>query len=339
MTDLVVAGGGPAGLATALHAARAGLSVVVREPRPTPIDKACGEGLMPAAVARLAALGVDPAGRELRGIRYLSDGAAAEARFAVGPGRGVRRTVLQAALREAVAAAGVRVEAAKVLDVVQHASGVEVDGTPAAHLVVADGLHSPLRHRLGLGLPARGPRRFGLRRHVRVAPWTDLVEVHWADRAEAYVTPVGPEEVGVALLTSDRRPYADHLADFPALLERIGGAPATSTVRGAGPLRQRARRRVCGRVLLVGDAGGYIDALTGEGVSLALAQAEAAVDAIVAGRPDDYEARWRQIVRRYRLLTEALVLAASVPPLRRALVPTARALPGVFDAAVQQIGR
>jgi flavin-dependent dehydrogenase len=339
MTDLIVAGGGPAGLATALHAARAGLSVVVREPRPAPIDKACGEGLMPAAVGRLAALGVDPVGRQLHGIRYLSDGAAAEARFAGDPGRGVRRTVLHAALREAVDAAGVRVEASKVVDVVQHASGVEVDGTPAAHLVVADGLHSPLRHRLGLGAPAHGPRRYGLRRHVRVAPWTDLVEVHWADRAEAYVTPVGPDEVGIALLTADRRPYADHLAAFPALLERVGDAPASSTVRGAGPLRQRARRRVSGRVLLVGDAGGYIDALTGEGISLALAQAEAAVAAMTAGRPADYEAQWRQIVRRYRLLTEALVAAASVPPLRRALVPATRALPTVFDAAVQQIGR
>ena len=71
MHDLVVAGGGPIGLAAALHAHRAGLSVVVREPRTGPIDKACGEGLMPGAVAELAALGVHPRGRELSGIRYL----------------------------------------------------------------------------------------------------------------------------------------------------------------------------------------------------------------------------------------------------------------------------
>ncbi|MFJ6722849.1 NAD(P)/FAD-dependent oxidoreductase, partial [Streptomyces sp. NPDC091259] len=71
MIDLLVAGGGPAGLATAIHGALAGLEVVVAEPRPTPIDKACGEGLMPGAVHRLAELGVPVAGRDFRGIRYV----------------------------------------------------------------------------------------------------------------------------------------------------------------------------------------------------------------------------------------------------------------------------
>ena len=86
MIDLLVVGGGPAGLATAIHAAEAGLEAVVAEPRPTPIDKACGEGLMPGAVNALAGLGVTVAGHPLRGIRYLDDRHRAEALFAPGPG-------------------------------------------------------------------------------------------------------------------------------------------------------------------------------------------------------------------------------------------------------------
>ncbi|MDD9206334.1 NAD(P)/FAD-dependent oxidoreductase, partial [Georgenia sp. 10Sc9-8] len=308
--DLLVAGGGPAGLATALYAARAGLSVLVREPRAGAIDKACGEGLMPGAVARLAALGVDPPGAVLRGIRYESGRRFAEARFHGPPGRGVRRTALHAALLEAVAEAGVEVQASRVVDVRQDEDGVRVDGTRARYLVAADGLHSPLRRRLGLDVPARGPRRYGLRRHVAVAPWRDLVEVHWADDAEAYVTPVGAAEVGVAILTTRRRPYAEQLAAFPDLQERLRGT-VTTTVRGAGPLRQRARHPVAGRVLLVGDAGGYVDALTGEGISLALAQADAAVQAVRAGRPEEYATARRSIVRRYRLLTEALLTVSA----------------------------
>ncbi|MPV87940.1 NAD(P)/FAD-dependent oxidoreductase [Georgenia ruanii] len=335
--DVVVAGGGPAGLATALHAAAAGLTVVVREPRPGAIDKACGEGLMPGAVDRLARLGLDPPGQPLRGIRYVAGTTAAEARFPGPPGRGVRRTALHEALRAAVAAAGVVVEERRVSQVRQDDDGVLVDGTRARYLVAADGLHSPLRRGLGLDAPAAGRRRYGLRRHVAVAPWTDHVEVHWAEHAEAYVTPVGPGEVGVALLTTRREPYAAQLAAFPALRERLG--EPTSTVRGAGPLHQRARARVAGRVLLVGDAAGYVDALTGEGVSLALAQAEAAVAAVAAGRPAAYEADWRRIVRRYRLLTRVLVTASAVGPVRRAIVPAARALPGVFAGAVAQLAR
>lgn len=88
MIDLLVAGGGPAGLATAIHAARAGLDVVVAEPRPGPVDKACGEGLMPAAVHALADLGVAVGGRPLRGIRYVDARYEAEAHFRAGPGRG-----------------------------------------------------------------------------------------------------------------------------------------------------------------------------------------------------------------------------------------------------------
>lgn len=338
--DLVIAGGGPAGLATALHAHRAGLRVVVREPREGTIDKACGEGVMPAGVAELDALGVHPAGRPIRGIRYCADGTHAQTRFRGAAGLGVRRTELHRALHEEALEAGVVIERGRVRDVEHHQGGVVVDGAPAGHLVVADGLHSPLRRALGLGHEVTGVRRHGLRQHVGVAPWTDLVEVHWSATSEAYVTPVADDEVGIAILTSRRAPYREHLEAFPELLERVraAGGGTTSSVRGAGPLRQASRRRVSGAVLLVGDASGYVDALTGEGISLALLQARAAVAAIVSGDLDGYERAWRRIVRRHRWLTRAL-LTIGTSPARPLLVPAARAMPPVFAAAVNAVGR
>lgn len=354
MIDVVIAGGGPVGLAAALYAVRAGLSVTVHEPRVGVIDKACGEGLMPGAVAALAALGVDPAGEPLRGIRYLAPGRSADAVFRDGPGRGVRRTTVHASLLEAVLAAGVEVVPAAVGRVRQDADGVHAVGpgspTRARYLLAADGLHSPIRHQLGLDRPTHGPRRFGLRQHFAVAPWTDHVEVHWSGQAEAYVTPVGPRLVGVALLTARRAPFDTQLRDFPELGERLSpvAAPSDSpsdldqrsdSVRGAGPLRQRARHRVAGRVLLIGDASGYVDALTGEGIALGLAQARAAVAAICAGEPSSYERQWRRVTWRYSALTHALLAASRVPAVRSRLVPAAAALPRVFATAVNELAK
>ena len=326
------------GLAAALYAARAGLDVVVREPRVAPVDKACGEGLMPGAVADLAALGLDLPGVPLSGIRYLDGRRSVDAPFSAGPGRGVRRTALHGALDEAVAAAGIPVERRAVEVVSQAADSVVVDGSPARYLVAADGLHSPIRRMLGLEAPRRGPRRFGLRRHVATAPWTSYVEVHWSPHAEAYVTPVADDCVGVAVLAQDGGDVEDLMRGFPGLVERLSGLPATRTL-GAGPLRQRVTRRVAGRVLLVGDASGYVDALTGEGIALGLAQARAAVAAIAAGDPASYEKVWQRLSWRHNLLTSSLVAASSQAVLRRGLVPAASALPVVFRAAVNELAR
>lgn len=336
MRDLVVAGGGPVGLATALYAARAGLDVVVREPRDGVIDKACGEGLMPGAVAALAGLGLDPAGSTITGIRYVDPRHAVEAPFRHGPGRGVRRTALHACLREAVAAAGIPVEPRAVRTLEQRADHVLVDAEPARYLVAADGLHSPVRRLAGLEAPSRLPRRYGLRCHVQTAPWTSFVEVHWSRDAEAYVTPVGAAQVGVAVLSGTRRRFEELVAGIPALADRLAGLEA-SRVLGAGPLRQRASRRVSGRVLLVGDAAGYVDALTGEGISGGLAQAHAAVQALRDGDPDRYERDWRRLMWRHDLLTHGLLAATRPVRVRRLLVPAAARLPRVFGAAVNQL--
>lgn len=338
MIDLLVAGGGPAGLSTALLAARAGLEVAVVEPRAGTVDKACGEGLMPGALAALQSLGVKLDGHDITGIRYTDGSRDAVAEFPAGPGRGVRRTALHDALRQAIADAGVPIHQGRVTGLTQDENSVTAGGVTARYLAAADGLHSPVRALLGLDLPASGPKRFGLRRHYAMAPWTDLVDVHWAADSEAYVTPVGPDLVGIAILGGRSAGFEESLRAFPQLRERLPAAAVTAT-RGAGPLRQRVRHRVAGRVLLVGDAAGYVDALTGEGIAVSLGCAAALVDAVAADRPQEYERTWRQASRRYRWLTGSLLWTRRQPWLGRAIVPAAAALPPVFRMAVGQLAR
>ncbi|MFD3924783.1 NAD(P)/FAD-dependent oxidoreductase [Streptomyces sp. NPDC058614] len=336
MIDVLVAGGGPAGLAAAIHAALAGLEAVVVEPRTGPVDKACGEGVMPGGVSALRALGVEVTGRELRGIRYVDGTTRAEASFRGGNGLGVRRTTLHSALHQRAVDVGVRMLPGKVGEVRQSADTVTAAGTTARWLIAADGLHSPVRRGLGLELPGRPHGRYGLRRHYRVEPWTDFVEVHWSTHGEAYVTPVGDDLVGIAVLSRSRRGYDEHLAGFPALTASLRG-PAATEVRGAGPLRQRVKRRTAGRVLLVGDAAGYLDALTGEGIALSLATAGAAVRCLAAGRPAEYERAWARLTRRHRLLTGALLAASHRPGTARLIVPAASRMAPVFAAAVRAL--
>ena len=355
--DVVVVGGGPVGLVASLYARRAGYSVVVVEPRAAPVDKACGEGLMPSALGALQRLGVDPPGRDFVGIRYLAaqgrSPAMATARFPEGPGRGVRRTQLHQVLQARAAELGVVAVADRVVGLPGGCDAVQTDdGGPRTSVqlssgaslrprwvLAADGLHSPTRRSLGLdGARSAAGSRYGLRAHFRRAPWSDLVEVSWSRHAEAYVTPVADDLIGVALLgPREGGSFDERLSQFPVLLDRLAACDRVGTVAGAGPLRQRATALSCGRILLVGDAAGYVDALTGEGLSLGITSARLAVDCIVRGRPDRYAGRWRVASRRTRWLTEAMVTAAGSRRIRPAVVPAARYVPGLFRSAVRAL--
>ncbi len=334
ISDVLVVGGGPVGLVTALHAHAAGLQIAVLEPRRTPIEKACGEGLMPAAIAALALLGVEPNGMPLHGIRYVSGSRRVEARFPRAPGRGVRRLELQHALSTVVAEHGIPVYRERAERISTDDHGVTVGSRRARYLVGADGLHSMVRRAAGLDRPTRAPARYGQRQHYRGAPWTDLIEVHWNRHAEAYVTPVGPDEFGVAVLSTHRGNWAEQLTGFPALQALIGSAAPTSAVRGAGPLRQRATTVARGRIALIGDAAGYVDALTGEGLSNGFAAATALVECLRTDRLDDYPAAYRRATWRSQALTHGILAVSRIPALRRSIVPLARALPPVYRGAI-----
>jgi flavin-dependent dehydrogenase len=343
--DVLVVGGGPVGLMAALYATRAGFSVCVVEPRADPIDKACGEGLMPTALAALHGVGVDPAGHDFTGIRYLDavGTTTATATFDGVVGRGVRRTELQRALSARVTELGVELCRGRVVDLVP---GPEPEVRLASGaclrpqwVLAADGLHSPARRRLGL-TPTRARRgpRYGLRAHFALSPWSDHVEVTWGDTAEAYVTPVADDLVGVALLGPRRGgSFRERLDQFPALLERLGTAQQIGTVAGAGPLWQPVTSLVCERTLFVGDAAGYLDALTGEGLALGFTSARLAIDCVVRHHPERYPARWRAASRRTRWLTEGMVAAAGTARVRPLVVPIAAHVPGVFSRAVRAL--
>jgi flavin-dependent dehydrogenase len=333
--DLIIVGGGPAGLATAIEAARRGMAVVVIERRDGVIDKACGEGLMPPAVRELREMGVELAGgRPFAGIRYVANGTTAEARFRDSHGVGLRRTALHEALAARAADLGVVRVAAEVAEVRQTAEYVEASGIRGRWLAAADGLHSRIRRSLRLAAPPRRPPRHGIRRHFRAEPWSDLVEVHWEEQAEAYVTPVGEDLVGVAVLFTGRGSFDAWLARFPCIAARLG--PAASAPQGAGPFEQRVARRVVGRIALVGDAAGFLDPLTGEGVGLGIAAARTLVRCLVSEEGiEGYERQWRGLTRRYWFMTAALLRLRHVPAVRRRLVPLLQRCPGLFDGALR----
>ncbi|GEJ58487.1 NAD(P)/FAD-dependent oxidoreductase [Anaeromyxobacter diazotrophicus] len=354
MRDLVIAGGGPAGLALAAAAARRGLDALVLERGALPADKACGEGLLPAGVRALEELGarahLDPSAHApVRAIRWIDGARVAEARLPAPGGLGVRRTALSAALLAAARAAGAEVrERAAVLGHRRLAGEVRVEtgaGEERARLLVAaDGLASAIGRREGLEGPPRPGRRFGLRRHFAIAPWSDAVEVHFAEGVEAYVTPAGPGRVGVALLCEEaaRDAYPRLLARFPALAARLAGAPTDSPLAGAGPLARAVRRRTLDRLVLLGDAAGYLDAITGEGLSLALAGAlalgAALPAALQAGAGAASFAAWERGERlryaRYAAVTRLVLALARRPALRARALDRLGRHPALFARLV-----
>lgn len=355
---MAISGGGPAGLAVAIQAASRGLSTIVLERRREPLDKACGEGLMPAGVRGLEALGVRDLLRSadckvFEGIRYVQeDGSFAEGRLPRGGGLGIRRIALVEALARRAKEVGVEVRHQSAVRSHHRAPGgvrVETEGEDieAQILVAADGIASPLRRAEGLDAQRRGPKRFGLRRHFRVPPWTSFVEVYLSPEAEAYVTPIG-DRVGVAFLWDDARFHGRVsiealTARFPALASRLEGAEFDSAPRGAGPLARSSRARTAERFALVGDAAGYLDAITGEGLSLAFSSAEALgrilPEAVAQGGTRrsllPYEREYRRLYRRYEWVTRAVLAVARHPGCRRPIIKALSRQPRIFERLLE----
>ena len=360
--SIVVVGGGVAGASLAIALGRAGHAVELFDAQTFPRDKPCGEGIMPAGVSALRRLGVpDGAGGAVfNGVRYHVGSRVAVGRFPASAehgdhGRGQRRLVLDRCLFERAAATagvtahqGVSVESPVVEN--GRVVGVRVDGgvRRASLVVAADGAHSRFRHRLGLNVPV--PRtRVGARRHYRLAggaapPWVDIF---LGASHEFYVTPLPNDEVLVALLAESNvmetplEPIFDRWRAAPRLLrELLAGAEPISALL-ATPLAASARQGFAPGAVLLGDAAGFIDPITGGGIAQALITSERLVQFIVAHgteRADawlpSYERERNALLRDYRLLTRGVLALSRRPTLARAALTALSWTPPLFSHLV-----
>jgi len=328
-------------LACAIAAALQGLRVQVIDGMTPPIDKACGEGLMPDTLAALARLGIDMedpghpvAGHPFQGIRFLdcqpapAANAVAQASFPSSPGRGVSRLRLHQRLLDRAAEVGVGFHWQTVVKGIEQengtigqGSGVTVHTTHGAlrarFLIGADGHQSRVRSWAGLDGAKVTGRRVGLRQHFTIAPWASYVEVYWSAHGQAYVTPVSPSEVCVAFIARQKFPsVAAALGCFPQLQARLAAAPLSDSPRGSITLSRKLHRVTRGSIALLGDASGSVDAVTGEGLSLCFRQGLALADALAAGDLAEYQRAHTALRRLPHLMAGLLLLLDRSPRLR-----------------------
>jgi menaquinone-9 beta-reductase len=334
--DVFVIGGGPAGLAAAICARQRGLSVTVADVGEPPIDKPCAEGLMPDGMEALERMGI-PAdslgGCEVEGARFFNMGTMAEAKFPGRRGRGVRRTRLHETMLGRAEACGVKfLWRTRVSNL--SAGGVFLEDRlfRAAWVIGADGGESRVRQWAGLNRGMRGSTRIGFRRHYRVRPWSRSLEIYWGRAGQCYMTPISDAEVCVAVVSGDPKLRLDSaIEEFPALASRLAGAEALTTERGSFTSTRRLARVWSGRVALIGDASGGVDAITGEGLSLAFRQAPALADALACGDLSRYQVAHRRILRRPTVMSQLMLWIGRSPRLRRQTIRIFAERPEVFE--------
>jgi flavin-dependent dehydrogenase len=338
--DVFIVGGGPAGLATSIAARARGLSVLLADGAVPPIDKSCGEGLMPDGVRALQTLGVtipETEGYPFRGIRFMNEGVAAEASFPRGTAFGIRRTHLHRAMSDHAVGCGVRILWRAAVTGL-HAEGAMVAGelVRARWVVGADGTSSQVRNWAKLN-PQESDKnqnqnlRFAFRRHYRVAPWADFMELHWGQDCQIYVTPVSSEEVCVALISSSPKLRLENaLGEFPELCRQLQGAEYTSNERGAITATRRLRRVYRDRTVLIGDASGGIDAITGEGLCLTFRQAALLGECLASGDLALYQRGHLALGRRPALMSRMMLFMAKHPHLRKRTMRMFETRPALF---------
>jgi flavin-dependent dehydrogenase len=312
-SDVIIIGAGPAGIATAIAATQRGLSTIVFDARIPPIDKPCGEGLLPQGVTSLRRLGIhlNPSlAVPFAGIRFTGGESSAHAKFPDETGFALRRVRLHQLLIERAVEAGVifywgtrvtKLDSRRVT-----AGPIKL---PYTWLVGADGQNSFVQRWAKLGPVRASGKRFGFRQHFRVASWPNHVDVYWGERCQMLATPTAAQEVCVSVLSQDASfRISQSLPLFPELAERLRDAMPLTRELGNATSLSKLKAIARGRVALVGDASGTVDAITGHGLSLAFQQAIYLAEALERGNLAHYESAHRKLAAMPVLMSQLMLM-------------------------------
>jgi flavin-dependent dehydrogenase len=208
-------------------------------------------------------------------------------------------------------------------------------------VVGADGGHSLLRQWAGLDRYRCNRTRFAFRRHYRVAPWSDCVELHWGEHCQIYVTPVAHNEICVALISDDPHLRLDvALPFFPEMISRLRGREVTSLERGAISATRKLDRVYRDRVVLVGDASGAVDAITGDGLCLSFRQAQVLAECFVNGDLERYQVEHRQLGSGPAMMARLLLALDWKTDFRQRVMRAFASDPQLFDRVLtMHVGR
>lgn len=358
MFDVAIVGGGLAGATTASHLAEAGHRVVVLERAHPYHRKACGEGLFPRGVAELERLGLKDAaisaGTELHGVRFHAGPHTAGAAFDErGIGLGIRRSELDPLLRDHAIASGAELRDVAVRSLLRADNRYEGVVTESGEIIEArvvvgaDGLRSRVRQQAGLDRRAAG-LRYGVSAHVELRTVPEpYVKVYFDLGHEAYVTPVGGAVVNVAVLMRRAAMHAFGGASlnpaFRAILDRHGEFANCTLLDepiAAGPFPARSRSEWRDNLVLVGDAAGFFDAISGEGMATTLVSARWCAEAIHGFLAGDesafsrYGSNRRALSRNSDLLARLSLFLSSRPALARHSVRNMQRQPATFARLV-----
>lgn len=355
-TDVFIVGGGPAGLAAAIAARQKGFRASVADSSIPPVDKACGEGLMPDGITALRELGVTvPVAQcfPFRGIRFVEGNLTAQSDFPNERGWGIRRTTLHTALVERAAALGVEMHWGKRVvglngglngglnwnnsENAEQQGEISLEGRAirARWVIGADGQNSHVRQWAQFTPARKKGLRYGFSSHFQITPWSDYVEVHWGRDCQIYVTPIGRQEICVAVLTANPKSrLADVLKFFPSVAKRLEHAVALAPEMGGVSswlTMAEVTRKSTISVALIGDASGSVDAIAGEGLTLAFRQALALAEALERNDLAAYEVEHRRGRKRPVMMSRLLVVLTEHRHLRHRVLSAFASEPSLFS--------